>query len=75
MALQTDKQAGERTQTMNAEEILTHFGIFVDSERLSDASRVWNVLLSDGEINCISEKHARDLAFAIAVAIRNATTL
>lgn len=67
--------SGKAPGTMNADDILRTFGIAVDSDGLSDGSRTWNVLLSDSEVNCLSEKHARQLAMDIAVAIRNATAL
>jgi hypothetical protein len=63
------------SRSMTADEILNHFGVEVDGERLTDGSKVWNVLLSDTEINCISEKHARELVQSIAVAIRNAAVI
>lgn len=65
----------EKIKQMSDEHILDSFGICIDSEQLSDGSRVWNILTSDAEIPCLSERHANELALAIAAAIRNATTL
>ncbi len=69
----TETENTTNSAARDAGQTLTDFGICVDSDRLSDGSKVWNVLTSEAEINCLSERHARELAFAIAVAIRNAT--
>lgn len=59
----------------SALELIEELGIVVNSDRLSDGSVVWNVLIGDGEIPCFSERHARNLVREIAVAIRNNSNL
>lgn len=61
--------------TMNAEAIKSEYGIKLHSEVLSDESAVYSVSIGGAEISCVDEKHALELAFAFAVAIKNATNL
>lgn len=58
---------------MTANEYLEHAQIVVEAETLSDGSQVYNLVIGEHSFPCYSEKHAREAAHAIAVALRNAT--
>lgn len=58
---------------MTSQEYIEHAEIVVDTETLSDGSKVYNLLIGEASFPCYSEKHAYEAAAAIAVALRNAT--
>lgn len=56
-------------KTKSFTEIAEEYGIVVDSERLTDGSVVWNLLIGEECVPCVSEKHARESAEEIGEAI------
>jgi hypothetical protein len=58
---------------MTAREYLEHAEIVIETETLSDGSRVYNLTIGSQSFPCYSEKHAMEAASAIAAALRNAT--
>jgi len=68
--LDPDRHDSARRETVM--EICEQFGIEAFSEQLSDGSRVWNVMIRDEAVECLSQEKAEACAIEIGEAIMRA---
>lgn len=61
------------TEELEISEVAETYGLEISRERLSDGSFVWDLLLCDDVVHCVSERAAITLQHEIAVAIHKAT--